>query len=76
MLSTLGARSVPIPDHIDSYHLKEEAEPLTDMTPLEYVLKVDDERSKLEKEAERIMATDRKLKIYFLYMPIHNHLNL
>jgi len=68
MLSTLGARSVPIPDHIDSYHLKEEAEPLTDMTPLEYVLKVDDERSKLEKEAERIMATDPEndelLRIY------------
>lgn len=58
MLSTLGARSVPIPDHIDSYHLKNEAPPLKDVTPHEYVLNVDDERSRLEKEADRIMQVE------------------
>ncbi len=60
MLSTLGARSVPIPDHIDSYHLKNEAPPLKDVTPHEYVLNVDDERSRLEKEADRILQVERK----------------
>jgi len=58
MLSTLGARSVPIPDHIDSYHLKEEAPPLKDVTPPQYVLECNDERTRLEKEAEKILATE------------------
>ena len=60
MLATLGCRDVPIPDHIDSFHLKEEAPPLKDVTPLEFVLNVDDERSRLEKEIEALMQTDRK----------------
>lgn len=58
MLRTLGRRSVEIPNHIDSYHLSEEAPSLKDVTPPEYVLNVDDERSRLEKEAERIMAVE------------------
>jgi len=57
MLSTLGARSVPIPDHIDSYHLKNEA-PSCNTTPIEYVLDVDDERTRLQKEVDRITEED------------------
>ena len=62
MLSTLGARSVPIPDHIDSYHLKNEA-PSCNTTPIEYVLDVDDERTRLQKEVDRITEEDRELCI-------------
>lgn len=36
-LQTLAAREVPIPDHIDVYLLKEEAEP-SDLNALEYIL--------------------------------------
>ena len=36
-LATLAAREVPIPDHIDVYLLKEEAEP-SDMNALDYIL--------------------------------------
>ena len=50
MLATLGHRSVPIPDHIDSYFLREEAEALDDWTPIRYVLNVNNERTRLEKE--------------------------
>ena len=75
MLSTLGARSVPIPDHIDSYHLKNEAPSLKDVTPIEYVLEVDDERTRLQKEVDRIIEQDRwfqnNSKIVFLKVIIH-----
>jgi len=68
LLATLGCRDVPIPDHIDSFHLKEEAPALKDVTPLEFVLNVDDERSRLEKEVERMMQddpeSDELLKLY------------
>jgi len=68
LLATLGCRDVPIPDHIDSFHLKEEAPALKDVTPLEYVLSVDDERSRLEQEVDRMMQddpeSDELLKLY------------
>uniref|UniRef100_H2Y9Z5 ABC transporter domain-containing protein n=1 Tax=Ciona savignyi TaxID=51511 RepID=H2Y9Z5_CIOSA len=67
MLASLGGREVPIPDHIDSFHLKNEASP-SDNTPLQYVLDVDDERHRLELDAEKIMAvdpeSDQLFKIY------------
>lgn len=52
-MKVLGARALPIPDNIDIYHLKEEIEP-TEMTALEAVMSVDDERLALEQEAERL----------------------
>ena len=52
-MRVLGARAIPIPDNIDIYHLKEEIAP-TEMTALEAVMSVDDERSSLEAEAERM----------------------
>lgn len=52
-LATLAAREVPIPDHIDVYLLKEEAEP-SDMNALDYILaeakkKVDTLEAEIEK---------------------------
>lgn len=59
MLRSLGYRDVPIPDHIDVFLLDREM-PASDKTPLETVMEVDEERSRLEKEAERLSHEDRK----------------
>ena len=48
----LGARALPIPGGIDTFHLKEEVEPSDTMTALDAVMSVDEERARLEKEAE------------------------
>lgn len=61
MLTCLGHREVPIPEHIDIFYLDREMPP-SDKTPLESVMDVDQERVKLEKEAERLMHEDRKFK--------------
>ncbi|GAB9467497.1 hypothetical protein Gpo141_00004839 [Globisporangium polare] len=52
-MNVLGARGIPIPDSIDIYHLKHEIE-ASDMTALEAVLSVDEERGKLQKEADEL----------------------
>lgn len=60
LMNVIGARGIPIPDNIDIYHLKHEIEP-SDITALEAVLSVDDERVRLQKEADELgelMATD------------------
>lgn len=51
LMTILGRRQVPIPKHIDSYHLVSEIDP-TDMTAIEAVLAVDVEKKELEAEAE------------------------
>ena len=43
---------MPIPGGIDTFHLKEEVEPSDTMTALDAVMSVDEERARLEKEAE------------------------
>lgn len=53
LLRALGARDFPVPDHIDSYFLDREM-PATDMSALEAVMAVDEERDKLEQEAEAL----------------------
>lgn len=53
-MKALGARAVPIPDGIDVFHLKEEIEASDTVTALEAVMSVDEERERLEKEAERL----------------------
>ena len=57
LLSTLGCREVPIPEHIDIFHLKREMPP-SDKTALDCVMEVDEERLKLEKEAEELATKD------------------
>lgn len=52
LLRALGARAVPIPNSIDIFFLKEEVEPSDTMTALDAVMSVDEERTKLEKQAE------------------------
>eukprot|EP00980_Cylindrotheca_fusiformis_P008091 scaffold1722_cov120-Cylindrotheca_fusiformis.AAC.21 len=52
LLKALGARAIPIPNSIDIFFLKEEVEPSDTMTALEAVMSVDEERLKLEQQAE------------------------
>lgn len=57
LLASLAAREVPCPEHIDIFHLDREA-PATDMSSLEMVMSVDEERLRLEKEAEHLAELD------------------
>lgn len=57
LLSAIGHREVPIPEHIDIYHLTREMAP-SEKTALECVMEVDEERIKLEKEAEKLAHED------------------
>lgn len=52
-MRVIAARSFPIPDGIDIFHLREEIE-ATDMTAKEAVMSVDKERAVLEAEAEEL----------------------
>ncbi|KAL3924930.1 MAG: hypothetical protein SGARI_005938, partial [Bacillariaceae sp.] len=52
LLKALGSRAIPIPNSIDIFFLKEEVEPSDTMTALDAVMSVDEERLKLEKQAE------------------------
>ena len=56
LMKALGARAVPIPAGIDTFHLKEEIEPSDTVTALEAVMSVDEERARLEGEAEDLNA--------------------
>ncbi|XP_017492946.1 PREDICTED: ATP-binding cassette sub-family F member 2-like [Rhagoletis zephyria] len=53
LLSALGRREVPVQDHIDIYHLTRECPP-SEKTALEAVLDVDQERVRLEAQAEEL----------------------
>ncbi|POO01153.1 Phosphonate C-P lyase system [Trema orientale] len=57
LLSAIGCRELPIPDHMDIYHLTREIE-ASDMSSLEAVISCDEERIKLEKEVEILAAQD------------------
>lgn len=54
LLQALGSRAVPIPNSIDLFHLKEEIEPSDTVTALDAVMSVDEERLKLEAQAEEL----------------------
>lgn len=51
LLTSIGHREIPIPEHMDIYHLSREIE-ASDMTSLEAVMNCDEERLQLEREAE------------------------
>lgn len=55
LLNAIGCRELPIPDHMDIYHLTREIE-ASDMSALEAVICCDEERLKLEQEAEVLAA--------------------
>jgi ATP-binding cassette subfamily F protein 2 len=52
-MNAIGFRLIPIPDYIDIFHLSSEIE-ASDMTALEAVLSVDEERALLEHEAQKL----------------------
>ncbi|GAY31843.1 hypothetical protein CUMW_272450 [Citrus unshiu] len=58
LLTAIGCRELPIPDHMDIHHLTREIE-ASDMSSLEAVISCDEERLKLEKEAEFLGAQDK-----------------
>uniref|UniRef100_A0A8C1F6F1 ATP-binding cassette sub-family F member 2 n=1 Tax=Cyprinus carpio carpio TaxID=630221 RepID=A0A8C1F6F1_CYPCA len=67
LLSAIGHREVPIPEHIDIYHLTREMAP-SEKTALECVMEVDEERIQLEREAERLAHEDSECeKLMELY---------
>ncbi len=53
-MKALGARAVPIPSGIDIFHLKEEIEPSDTISAIDAVMSVDEERERLEKEADNL----------------------
>lgn len=55
LLTAIGLRELPIPEHMDIYHLSREIE-ASDMSALEAVMSCDEERVKLEQEAEALLA--------------------
>ncbi|CAH9094550.1 unnamed protein product [Cuscuta europaea] len=57
LLTAIGRRELPIPDHMDIFHLSHEIE-ASDMTSLQAVISCDEERIKLEKEVEALAAQD------------------
>lgn len=69
-MEALSHRELPIPKHFDIFHLTNEIEP-SDKTALECVMEVDQERHRLEAEADSLatrtedeMAHDRLMDIY------------
>ncbi|KAG2620695.1 ABC transporter F family member 1-like [Panicum virgatum] len=57
LLTAIGCRELPIPEHMDIYHLSHEIE-ASDMSALQAVVSCDEERVKLEKEAEILAAQE------------------
>ncbi|KAF7706178.1 hypothetical protein HF521_019432 [Silurus meridionalis] len=57
LLSAIGHQEIPIPEHIDIYHLTREMAP-SEKTALQCVMEVDEQRIQLEKEAERLAHED------------------
>lgn len=52
LLKAIGARVIPVPANIDIFLLSEEVEPSDTLTALDAVMAVDEERLRLEKQAE------------------------
>lgn len=69
LLAVLGNREVPIPDHIDIFHLTREI-PASSKSALQCVMEVDEERIKLEKMADELVdqeddeSQERLMDIY------------
>lgn len=57
LLASLAAREVPIPEHIDIYFLDREAK-ASDLTALQEVMSADEERVRLEKEADYLSSLE------------------
>ena len=67
-MRVIGARSFPIADGIDIFHLKEEIEP-SDLTAKEAVMEVDSERALLEQEVH--VHTSYHMIYIYIYIYIY-----
>ena len=54
LLAAIGQRELAIPAHIDIYHLVKEVDP-SDSTPMQIVSSCDEERDRLQAEADRMI---------------------
>jgi len=54
-MEALASRELPIPDHFDIFHLTNEIAP-SEKTALECVMEVDQERNRLEAEADSLAS--------------------
>lgn len=69
LMSALGNRELPIPEHIDIFHVQREMPP-SDKTAIQCVMEADTERQRLEKEAEELGSKnseevhDRLMEVY------------
>ncbi|XP_064647512.1 ATP-binding cassette sub-family F member 2-like [Lineus longissimus] len=72
LLTSLAKRELPMPDHIDIYHLQREMGP-SDKTALQAVVDVDEERKRLEAEAEELSLKEDE-RSHELLMDILEHL--
>ncbi|XP_055354247.1 ATP-binding cassette sub-family F member 2-like [Paramacrobiotus metropolitanus] len=57
LLAVIARREIPVPSGLDIFHLHREMAPV-DKTALECVMEVDEERMRLEKEAEELAHAD------------------
>lgn len=60
----LGNREIPIPDHIDIFHLTREM-PASEKSALQCVMEVDQERIRLEKLVEELVACEDDGYFYY-----------
>ena len=54
-MNVISHREIPIPEHIDIFHLSNEMS-ASDKTALECVVEVNEERARLEHEAETLAS--------------------
>lgn len=57
LMATIGTRQVPIPETLDIFYLDHEMAP-SDISPLQAVMDVDDERKKIEAQVAILQDTD------------------
>jgi ATP-binding cassette subfamily F protein 2 len=55
LMNVIANREIPVPAHIDIFHLSNEM-PSSEKTALECVVEVNDERARLEREAEMLTS--------------------
>lgn len=60
LMSTISNRELPIPDFVDIFHVSREIAP-SNKTALECVMEVDEEKHRLEKEAEELALSEDEL---------------
>ena len=73
LLTAIGCRELPIPEHMDIYHLTREIE-ASDMSALEAVISCDEERVRLEQEAEALAS--QVCTLHILNFPLMSMLEL